>query len=152
MQSVSLLRKVGRLIFLIILVNVIGYVGASYMTPNTMLWYDSLPKANLNPPQYVFPIVWGILFLLQAIAAFLVWGKASPRWFVIQLVLNMLWSFSFFYLKNPALALGVLVLFIIALCFNIRAFDKANRFAGWLIVPTLLWAIFALYLNGAIVF
>ena len=152
MQRNSMLTKVGRLIFLIILVNVIGYVASSYMTPETMAWYDGLAHSTLNPPNWVFSLVWGILLLLQAIAAFIVWGKASPRYFVLQLALNMLWSFCFFYLKSPAWALGIVILFLLALCANIKVFAEKNKWAGWLLVPTLLWGFFALYLNAVIVF
>ena len=152
MKSPSLLTKIGRFVFLLVLVNLIGYIASSYMTPSTMAWYRTLPVSSLNPPDSIFGAVWGILFFLQAIAAFLVWGKASPRSFVLQLALNMLWSFSFFYLRNPALALIVLIFFILALIANINTFSKAKRIAGWLMVPTLLWAFFAFYLNAVIVF
>ena len=152
MNQPSLLVKIGRFIFLLVLVNLIGYISAGYMTPDTMEWYQSLSVSNLNPPNYVFSIAWGILFILQAIAAFLVWGKASPRYFVLQLGLNMLWSFTFFYLRSPLWAFVVLILFILALMANIKSFAHANRLAGWLIVPTLLWSFFALYLNWVIAF
>jgi len=147
MKQPSLLVKIGRFIFLLVLVNLIGLVGNSYMNEETMAWYHTLPVSNLNPPDYIFGIVWTILFWLQAIAAFLVWGKASPRYFVLQLALNMLWSFTFFYLRTPVWALVILVFFIFALMANIKSFARVSSIAAWLIVPTLLWAIFALYLN-----
>ena len=152
MQTVSTFKRVIQLIFLILLVNVVGYIASGYMTPDTMMWYNSLPMSQLTPPAKIFGLVWGILLLLQAIAAFIVWNKASPRYFVIQLALNMLWSFVFFYLKNPIGAFAVTIFFILALMMNIKVFAKASKLAGWLIVPTLVWAIFALYLNAVIVF
>ncbi|MBQ3696055.1 MAG: tryptophan-rich sensory protein [Alphaproteobacteria bacterium] len=152
MKKISLLQKIGRFIFLLVLVNLIGWVASGYMTDDTMAWYWTLPHSNLNPPDYIFGPVWGILLFLQAVAAYLVWGKASPRWFVLQLALNMLWSFAFFYLRSPGGALVVLVFFILALMANIKSFGKTNLLAGWLIVPTLLWAFFALYLNTVLVF
>ena len=152
MQKISLLTKIGRFLFLLILVNIIGYVASSYMTDDTQIWYRALPHSSLNPPDYIFSVVWGILLFLQAIAATIVWGKASPRFFVLQLALNMLWSFIFFYLRRPDFALAVVICFIWALIMNIKSFAAANKLAGWLIVPTLLWSFFALYLNSAIVF
>ena len=152
MTQVSLFQKIGRLVFLILLLNLIGSIGAAYMTEDTMIWYHTLPQSSLTPPPYVFGIVWGTLFLLQAISAFLVWGKASPRYFVAQLILNMLWSFTFFYLKRPDFAFVTVLIFVIALIFNIKSFGHVNKLAGWLLVPTLLWALFAIYLNGVIVF
>ena len=148
----NILKKLGRLIFLIVLVNCIGYISSAYMIQDTKLWYHALPLSSLTPPDYVFGIVWSILLLLQAIAAFLVWGKASPRYFVLQLALNMLWSFVFFYLRRPDIAFAVVLLFIIAFIMNIWVFSKANKLAGALLVPTLLWVLFAVYLNAYIIF
>jgi tryptophan-rich sensory protein len=152
MKSDSLFQKIGRFAFLIILVNIIGYIASSYMTSDTQVWYQFLPHSSLNPPNYIFAIVWGFLLFLQAVSAFLVWGKATPRWFVIQLALNMLWSFTFFYLRLPSIALLIVLLFILALIMNIKSFYKANHVAGILLIPTLLWTLFAIYLNAVIVF
>lgn len=152
MQKKSVWRSAGRLFFLLFLVNAIGYIGGSYMTPETLVWYKMLPNSPLTPPNWAFPIVWTILFFMMAISAFLVWGRASPRWFVAQLMANMLWSFSFFYLRNPTLALGVLVLMLIFLGLNIVSFSKISKWAGGLLVPTFLWGLFALYLNFYIIY
>ena len=152
MQKQSIWRSAGRLFFLLLLVNTIGYIGGTYMTPSTMIWYYSLPNSSLTPPDWVFPLVWSILFLLMVISAFLVWGRASPRWFVAQLMTNMLWSFTFFYLRNPVWALGVLIVMLIFLILNILSFGRVSRIAGYLLVPTFLWSLFAFYLNFYIVY
>ena len=151
MKSTTL-HKAARLFFLLLLVFTVSYVGSGFITPDTRLWYDTLIKSPLTPPDFFFPIAWTILLFLQAIAAFIVWGKASPRWFVIQLMLNMLWSFSFFYLRNPTVALGISGLFSIALFLNMWTFGKANKLAACLILPTFLWSLFAFYLNSYMVF
>ena len=152
MQRKSIWHSAIRLFFLLFLVNTIGYIGGSYMTPETMLWYDSLPNSSLTPPDWVFPIVWTFLFTLMAISAFLVWGRASPRWFVAQLMMNMLWSFFFFYLKSPFWAAAIILLMLIFLALNIRSFGKVSKISGFLLIPTFLWSLFALYLNLYIVF
>ncbi|MBQ3784965.1 MAG: tryptophan-rich sensory protein [Alphaproteobacteria bacterium] len=152
MQLKYIFQRIGQFIFLVFLVNLVGYIGSSYMTADTMVWYHQLPASFLTPPDYIFGIVWSFLLFLQAIAAFLVWGRATPRYFVLQLALNMLWSFSFFGLRNPTAALVVVIFFILALIMNIRTFGRELKVAGWLIIPTLLWALFALYLNSVVVF
>ena len=152
MQRKSVWRSAARLFFLLVLVNTIGYIAGSYMTPDTIEWYDSLPNSVITPPGWVFSVAWTILFFLMAISAFLVWGRASPRWFVAQLMANMLWSFSFFYLRNPLSALGILILMQFFLFLNIRSFGKISKWAGALLVPTFIWSLFALYLNAYIVF
>ena len=152
MQPVSLFRKALRFIFLLVLVNSIGFLASSYMTGDNIQWYNNLTQSALTPPRHVFGLVWSVLLLLQAVAAFLVWGKASPRYFALQLGLNMLWSFVFFFLHQPIWALFVLILFIWALIMNIKTFAKSNKLSGWFLVPTLLWSLFAFYLNAFIIF
>ena len=147
MQNKFVLRSAIRLFFLLLLVNTIGYIAGTYMTPETMNWYHSLPASPLTPPDWFFSVVRAFLFILMAISAFLVWGKVTPRWFVAQLMSNMLWSFSFFYLKNPVLALAMIFLMLVFLFLNICGFGKISKLAGWLLVPTFLWGIFAFYLN-----
>lgn len=152
MQRKSVWQSALRLFFLLLLVNTIGYIGGSYMTQETRGWYDALPNSPLTPADWVFPVVWTILFFMMAISAFLVWGKTSPRWFVAQLMANMLWSFCFFYLKNPISALGILILMLVFLYLTICSFWKVSKWAGILLVPTFLWSLFALYLNAFIVY
>ena len=152
MQRKSIWKSAIRLFFLFFLVNTIGYIGGTYMTPETMMWYHSLANSPLTPPDWVFSIVWTILFFLMAISAFWVWGRASPRWFVAQLMMNMLWSFCFFYLKNPAWAIVMIILMIIFLVLNIRDFWKVSTWAGILLIPTFLWVLFAFYLNLYIIY
>ena len=152
MKHTSILKNASHLFFLLLLVFTVSYIGSGFMTPQAWEWYNGLTKSPLNPPDFVFPIVWTILLFLQAIAAFLVWGKTSPRWFVIQLMLNMAWSFCFFHLHQPDLSFIVSILFSCALFMNIYTFGKANKISGLFILPTFLWSLFAIYLNAYLVF
>ena len=150
MQTKSVWRQVGELLFLLILVNSVGGIGSLYMTSDTLNWYHQLNGSPLTPPDWAFGIVWSVLFFLMALSMFLVWGRASPRWFAIQLICNMLWSFCFFYLRSPILAELVLFVLIFALFMNVCLFYKVSKLSGLLLLPTLLWSLFALYLNSFI--
>ena len=150
MQTKSVWRQVGELLFLLILVNSVGGIGSLYMTSDTLNWYHQLNASPLTPPDWAFGIVWSVLFFLMALSMFLVWGRASPRWFAIQLICNMLWSFCFFYLRSPILAELVLFVLIFALFMNVCLFYKVSKLSGLLLLPTLLWSLFALYLNSFI--
>jgi len=152
MAQASVWQRTKQLFFLLLLVFTIGYAGSGLMTPSTVAWYNSLTKSPLTPPDFIFPIVWTALLFLQAIGAFLVWGKASPRWFVIQLMLNMLWSFCFFYLHQPISSFIISILFSGALAANTYIFGKAHKIAGLCIIPTFLWSLFAIYLNAYIIY
>ena len=152
MKHTSIWKNASHLFFLLLLVFTVGYVGSSFMTAQTWAWYNNLTKSPLTPSDFVFPIVWTVLLFLQAIAAFLVWGKTSPRWFVVQLMFNMMWSFCFFYLHQPRLSFIVSILFSCALFVNMYMFGKTNKLSGLLILPTFLWSLFAIYLNAYLIF
>jgi translocator protein len=120
-------------------------------------WYARLQKPSWNPPHGVFGPVWTLLYITMAIAAWLVWqrgGFAAQRGalalFLLQLLLNALWSPLFFGLHHPGLALIDLLLLWFALAGTIVGFWKARTFAGVLLIPYLAWVTFAGALNFAI--
>ena len=73
-------------------------------------------------------------------------------WFFIQLVVGVLWSVAFFGLHSPALGLGVILAFLIAIVVTIVVFDRTSRLAALLLIPLALWVCFATGLNFAIWF
>jgi tryptophan-rich sensory protein len=120
-------------------------------------WYAGLQKPSWNPPNWIFGPVWTALYTLMAVAAWLVWrrgGFAAQRvalsLFLLQLLLNALWSPLFFGLQNPALALVDILLLGIALLGTVAAFWQARPLAGALLVPYLAWVGFAGALNFAL--
>jgi benzodiazapine receptor len=117
-------------------------------------WYTAHKKPSWNPSSWIFGPVWTALYTIMAIAAWLVWkrgGFASQRvalsLFLLQLLLNALWSPVFFGMKNPALAFVDIVLLWIALLAAVVAFWKARPLAGVLLAPYLRWVTFASALN-----
>lgn len=111
-------------------------------------WYFSLNKAPLNPPGYVFGIVWPILYLLMAIVGYLNSNKIF-RPFVIQLFLNGIWSWLFFAWHLPLVALFDILLLI---GLNVYIFKKLDLGSKLMHAPYLIWLSFATYLNAGIVF
>ena len=146
-KSVSVYTKALRLGFLLFLTFTVGYVGGTFVTPEAMIWYDGLILSTFNPPSHWFGIAWGILYMCMSFAAWIVWGRVSPRPFAFQLAFNLLWPFLFFFLQSPILALIDTILMIIFIVITICKFGKVSLVAGGLMVPVLLWSLFALYLN-----
>jgi translocator protein len=117
-------------------------------------WYNRLIKPVLTPPGWIFGLVWTMLYTMMGVAAWLVWEKRQndkvtiSLWlFILQLGLNALWSYLFFGLKSPGIALldiSILWLAILATCIS---FFQHQRAAGQLLLPYLLWVSFAAYLN-----
>lgn len=152
MEEKNIIKKGFRLFFLLAIIFSIPHITRDFMTIDRMNWYHSLPLSTLTPPDFVFAIVWSILYLLMAISAFLVWNKATPRYFVLQLATNGLWPFLFFYLHKPTLALIDILFMITFVILTMKTFYKASKIAAYLFIPLLCWSLFALYLNAHIVF
>jgi translocator protein len=120
-------------------------------------WYAGLRKPLWNPPNWIFGPVWTVLYATMAVAAWLVWkrgGFAGQRFalslFLMQLLLNALWSPLFFGLRNPGLAFVDIVLLWLAVLATVVAFWKTRPLTGALLVPYLAWVSFASVLNFAI--
>lgn len=128
---------------------------SSLLTSSAMKVFGSLTQPPLSPPGWLFPVVWTILYILMGISSFLIFQSSSnanirKRALVLygaQLVLNFIWSPLFFNGQLYFVALVVLVvmwLLILALIVNA---GKVSKSAAYLLVPYILWATFAAYLN-----
>ena len=131
-----------------------AYVGSRFPVDD---WYAALSKPTWNPPNWLFGPVWGILYLLMAIAAWLVWrksgfaGAAIPLGiFVLQLGLNAAWSWLFFGRHELGLALIEILVLWGAILGTIIGFWRLNPISGILLVPYLLWVTFTAVLNFTI--
>ena len=114
------------------------------------IWYNNLNKSSLNPPGYVFGIVWPILYILMSISAYLTFNDTF-RLFITQLFFNTAWSWLFFYFHMPIVSLLDIFLLIFLNLFILRKMLNVNYVAAYLYVPYLIWLLFAFYLNLYIV-
>jgi tryptophan-rich sensory protein len=117
-------------------------------------WYAGLVKPALTPPAWIFGPVWTLLYAMMAIAAWLVWRRygwtnaiGPLSLFLGQLALNALWSYLFFGLQRPGLALLDIIALWLAILATLMAFWRSHPPAGLLLLPYLLWVSFATYLN-----
>jgi tryptophan-rich sensory protein len=129
--------------------SIIGSIANINITSDS--WYDELIKSSLNPPGFVFGIVWPILYLLMAIVSF----QASEKiWklFILQLILNAAWSWIFFYFQAPIIALLDIVFLIVI---NLKILSQLRSLSTLLFslyLPYLLWLFFATFLNISIIY
>ena len=131
--------------------------GGKFTAGSVRTWYPTLHKPSWNPPGWVFGPVWTVLYILMAVAAWLVWRRLESDGarlalvlFVLQLVLNALWSYFFFGLRNPKAGFIEIVPLWVAIAGTTVAFARVSAVAGELFVPYLLWASFAMVLNFAV--
>ncbi len=147
---------IGLIVFILVCLGAAG-LGAVATTPEIDGWYKSLDKPTWNPPSYIFGPVWTTLYVMMAIAAWLVWrqaGCAAARLpltlFAIQLGLNVAWSWIFFGMHQPGWALVEIGLLWLAILATTLLFIHRSRAAGGLMLPYLAWVSFASLLNFAI--
>ena len=145
-----------KLIASVVATELIGGVFGSLFTESSLQsWYASLAKPSFTPPGYVIGAVWTVLFLLMGIAFYLIWASRSKskeksvsmKLYGLQLFLNVLWSFAFFYLRSPFYGLVEITFLFVAIVATVISFNKVSKNAAMLMIPYLLWVCFAAYLN-----
>lgn len=120
------------------------------------MWYPSLNKSVLTPPDIVFKIVWPILYVLMFASLFLFYISYDGNdflvstgfiFFSIQLILNVMWPLVFFRYHKILLSLILILLITVFVGLTINQFLKASCTAAFLLLPYLVWLLFASYLN-----
>lgn len=133
---------------------------AGWLTMGSMSTNSALVQPLLAPPPWVFPVVWTVLYLLMGIASVLIWKADAPQaekkqaltWYVAQLAVNFVWPLLFFNAGLYGIAFAWLILLLVLVVETMIAFRAINPVAAGLMVPYLLWLLFAAYLNAAIWF
>ena len=136
------------LIVAVILAAALGSLAST--SAGTDSWYLLLNKSELNPPSYIFGVVWPILYILMMVSAFLAHKKIFSI-FIIQLIFNAAWSWLFFRFQMPLIALLDIYLLIAINIYILNLMYKENKLAFFLFIPYVIWISFASYLNLFIV-
>ena len=115
-------------------------------------WYSSIIKPSFNPPDWIFAPVWTTLYLMMTIAIWFFWHSKNKDIntiyiYLIHLIFNTTWSVVFFVFHNMLLALLILIVLIGLITVLIVRFKRVNIASFYLMIPYLLWCIFALALN-----
>ena len=130
---------------------------AGFVTAGSMEQYEMMYRPPLSPPGWIFPVVWGVLYLLMGIAAWMVSTSENPErkhalaLYAAQLAVNALWPILYFRLDAPLAALAVLALLWYLVYLTLKAFFRISTPAGICMIPYLLWISFAFYLNLSVV-
>lgn len=147
-----------RVFCLFLLINIfIQIIGAFLTNSSLSTWYPTLEKASWNPPGWIFGPVWTLLYFLIATAGWLIYlyppSEMRTKALVVywtQLMVNGLWSYLFFYLQSPFLALFDILILLVLIGRALYLFWPLSRTAFWLFVPYFLWVFYASTLNIAI--
>jgi translocator protein len=151
------LSKFLTLLICILIPLITGSISGLANVGNVNEWYVNLIKPAFNPPSYLFGPVWTILYILMGISLYLVWksplGKTRKQAliiFSIQMFLNFIWTFIFFYFKQTGFALVDIILLWLLIIAMILLFKRINKTAAFIQIPYLLWVSFATVLNASI--
>lgn len=132
-------------------VAVVAMIGRTWTDTSAGSWYDGLRQPAWTPPGAAFGIAWGLLYVLMAVAAWLVvrdgWDRrgvpAAIAMYGVQLVLNLGWTWVFFELRRPGWAIIEILVLLAAIVVTIWRFAAVSRPAAWLMVPYAIWVAFA---------
>ena len=157
MISMNVKVKQWKSLFIILLITLAAGGLSGFLTSESMKEYAGLYQPPLAPPGWLFPVVWTILYILMAVAAWRIYISDAPEkktaliTYGVQLLVNVLWPVLFFKFDAYLLAFAWLLLLWYLIFIMLKQFYKIDPLAGKLIIPYLLWVTFAGYLNLAIV-
>lgn len=115
--------------------------------------YDALVKPIFAPPSWVFSLVWTIIYFLMGVSAYFIAVSWNPKkkeavfYYTAQLAINFLWNMFFFGLNLKLFSFLWILLLIVFVHFTIKSFYNISKISGYLLLPYLVWLIFAAYLN-----
>ncbi|MEX0771338.1 MAG: TspO/MBR family protein [Balneolaceae bacterium] len=148
-------KLLGSIVGILLLGSLAGIANSGNITT----WYTALQKPPFTPPGWVFAPAWTLLYTLMGVSLYLVLQSAGSQLrtkalavFMVQLALNLAWSFIFFYFRQPALAFLEILLLLGFSIWMILLFYRVNPIAAWLQIPYIVWVTFAVVLNGTIVY
>lgn len=144
--------KWKNLLISIIIPLAVGGI-SSLITMDGFKNYGSIQQPPLSPPSWLFPIVWTILYVMMGFASYLIYetkdnnNKNALIFYSIQLAINFIWPIFFFGFDAYFFSFILIIILLIFVILTMISFYRINKTAGLLLVPYLLWLIFAAYLN-----
>lgn len=148
------MKKIHCYLLPLLLCFALAALTSVLQTDALRVWYPALAKPALTPPNILFPIVWTLLYACIGVSAGLVLSSCLNTrhsvmllWY-LQLAFNFLWSIFFFTLRSPLLGFIDILALDAAVILYIIFSARVRKAAAWLMVPYLVWILYATYLNG----
>lgn len=141
----KIVKNLLYIFFPIILGSIVGFIISDKID------YQILNKPPLSPTKILFPIIWSILYLLMGISYKLFRDKSDEKlgilFYYLQLIINLLWSIINFVFKWRFISILWIILLDILVIITISIFKKYNIKTFYLLLPYLIWTLFATYLT-----
>ncbi|MBD5398209.1 tryptophan-rich sensory protein [bacterium] len=152
------IKDLLRCAVLILICNLVGYIGSFVQFNSLRAWYPSLEKSILNPPNFIFPVVWSLLYIIIGVSTCLSYKGVRKKdknyiifIYTLQLLFNFLWVVLFFGLRAPLMAFVEILFYIFIVLNMMNVYKKVSSLSYILLYPYLFWIIFASYLNLIII-
>ncbi len=152
------MKRLFSLLVFLLIVFLIEWIGHRLTSSSVGDWYLTIAKPSWNPPSWVFAPVWTVLYATVAVSGWLIFIKVRdcPKKYVgfviygLQLLCNALWSYFFFFMKNPGFALVDILILVFFITVSIICFFRLYYPAAVLLIPYWIWTLYAAVLNAAI--
>jgi benzodiazapine receptor len=157
------MKLIFKIIIAVFVCLVLGGLSGIATVSEIKNWYLQLNKPSFNPPNWLFGPAWSTLYTFMGIAFALIWDRLEKantkvfssnaiRFFLIQFVLNLLWSSIFFSMHVIAFALIEMLVLWVFILLTILHFYRINKLAGIILIPYILWVSFATLLTASILY
>ena len=148
-------KRLAHIFIAILICLIIGFLSSLTVRRYIDTWYSMVNKPEFMPQNWVFAPIWSILYILMGVSAGMVWSRGIyHKWvktamyhFVFQLILNATWPLIFFGLQRPFWALIAIIALLVLLILTIKWFYIVNRIAAYLLIPYLIWILYATFLT-----
>lgn len=151
------MEKLNKILLVSIPTLAVIIISSLITRPAVETWYQNISKPSFTPPDFVFPIVWTILFIMMGVAAIIVITSNAPKenvrpaiiCYLVHLIFNFLWSYLFFKEGLFGYAFVEIIILWLMILLTILYFAKVSKLAAWLLVPYISWVSFASILTYA---
>lgn len=150
------LRKTSWFLISLLSCYLAAFIGSFFTIDAINTWYNTIQKPSFNPPNWLFGPVWSALYTMMGVSFYLINSsyhplkKTAQYLFILQLILNSLWSIIFFNFHTLGLAFAEIIVLWFVILFLILKSKPINKWCSILLVPYLLWVSFATLLSGSI--
>jgi tryptophan-rich sensory protein len=150
-------KNICKLLISILIAEAVGLL-SGFLGRSNVSTYMEFNKPSFAPPGWLFPIMWIILYLLMAIAAYRIWMNgeqgedvnAALKFYSLQLVFNFFWTIIFFRFELYGVAFFELLILLLLVIYTTYLFYKIDPLAAYLMIPYILWLSYAGILNYSI--
>ena len=145
-------NKILSFVLFLIITYSASFIGGMATISFKEPWYSELIKSNFNPPDWIFAPVWTMLYFLMTLAIWFFWHSEKRDMntvyiYFIHILFNTTWSVVFFAYHSILLALINLMILLSLIIILILRFMRVNKTSAYLMIPYLLWSLYALFLN-----